>query len=327
VSASASKTALITGVSGQDGAYLARLLLQKGYRVCGSSRDAGHVRHEALQRLGILGEVTLLSMAPNDFKSTLTAISKVRPDEIYHLAGQSSVGLSFEQPSETFESVTIGTLNILEALRFLGLPARFYHASSGDCFGDTKGLPADESTPFNPVSPYAVAKCAAHWLVRNYRQAHRMYASNGILFNHESDLRSANFVSKKVVQAACRISRGSADKLSLGDLSIVRDWGWAPEYVEAMWRIMQVDAADDFVIATGESHSLQEFVASIFAELGLDWKQHVTHDDGLMRPNEIPWSQGAPAKAARMLGWKAEYKMGGMVKKLVDSELAYTARG
>jgi GDPmannose 4,6-dehydratase len=221
------KTALITGIGGQDGAYLAQLLASKGYKVFGTSRDAGVSRFDSLARLGIHGRVNLLSMAPNDFKSTLTAISKARPDEIYHLAGQTSVGLSFEQPSETIESITIGTLNILEALRFLGLPAKFYHASSSECFGDTGGAPADEHTSFNPVSPYAVAKSAAHWLVRNYREAHKMFATNGILFNHESDLRPARFVTQKVVQAAYRISCGSTEKLTLGDLSISRDWGSA----------------------------------------------------------------------------------------------------
>ena len=274
-----SKTALITGISGQDGAYLAKLLVSKGYKVFGTSRDAGASRFDSLTRVGVVGQITPLSMAPNDFKSTLTAISKARPDEIYHLAGQTSVGLSFEQPSETIESITIGTLNILEALRFLGLPARVYHASSSECFGDTGGMPADEHTPFNPVSPYAVAKSAAHWLVRNYREAHKMFASNGILFNHESILRPARFVTQKVVQAAYRISCGSTEKLTLGDLSVSRDWGWAPEYVEAMWRILQADHADDFVIATGEANSLKDFVDQTFACYGLDWTAHVLHDE------------------------------------------------
>lgn len=179
------KTALITGIGGQDGVYLARFLLGKGYVVFGTSRDAGASSFSSLARLGIIGQVSLLSMAPHDFKSTLTVIAKVKPDEIYHLAGQTSVGLSFEQPSETIESITIGTLNILEALRFLKLPAKLYHASSSECFGDTQGALADEHTLFNPVSPYAVAKAAAHWLVRNYREAHAMFAVNGILFNHE----------------------------------------------------------------------------------------------------------------------------------------------
>jgi GDPmannose 4,6-dehydratase len=314
------KSALITGIGGQDGAYLARLLVSKGYKVFGTSRDAGASRFESLVRLGIAGQVHFLSMAPNDFKSTLTAISKARPDEIYHLAGQTSVGLSFEQPSETIESVTIGTLNILESLRFLAMPARFYHASSSECFGDTGGLPADEQTPFNPVSPYAVAKSAAHWLVRNYREAHKMFASNGILFNHESELRPARFVTQKVVQSAYRISRGSKEKLTLGDLTMLRDWGWAPEYVDAMWCMLQAEKADDFVIATGEANSLQDFVAQSFGFFGLNWKEYVQYDDQLKRPNEIPWSQGNPEKALRVLGWRADKKMGDVVTALCRAQ-------
>lgn len=314
------KTALITGVGGQDGAYLAQLLLGKGYRVFGTSRDAGASRFESLARLGIIGQVNLLSMAPNDFKSTLMAISKARPDEIYHLAGQTSVGLSFEQPSETIESITIGTLNILESLRFLSMPARFYHASSSECFGDTGGMPADEHTPFNPVSPYAVAKSAAHWLVRNYREAHKMYAANGIVFNHESVLRPTRFVTQKVVQAAYRISCGSTEKLLLGNLNISRDWGWAPEYTEAMWRILQADLADDFVIATGEANSLRDFVDQCFSYFGLDWAEHAQFDDQLIRPNEILWSQGNSEKAYKMLGWQATKRMRDVVKILCDAQ-------
>jgi GDPmannose 4,6-dehydratase len=312
------KTALITGISGQDGAYLAQLLLKKGYTVVGTSRDAGVSGFSSLARLGIIGQVKLLSMAPHDFKSTLTVISKVQPDEIYHLAGQTSVGLSFEQPSETIESITIGTLNILEALRFLKLPAKFYHASSSECFGDTQGLPADEHTPFNPVSPYAVAKASAHWLVRNYREAHNMFAVNGILFNHESELRPERFVTQKVVRAAYRISKGSSEILTLGDMSISRDWGWAPEYVKAMWLMLQVEQADDFVIATGQSHSLTDFVAQAFACYGLDWTAHVVNDKKLLRPNEIAWNQGDSSKAKEILGWQANMHMKDVVVALCE---------
>jgi len=310
------KKALITGISGQDGACLTQFLLSKGYIVFGTSRDAAVSRFDSLVRLGVADSVTMLSMAPNDFKSTLTAISKARPDEIYHLAGQTSVGLSFEQPSETLESITIGTLNILEAIRFLNIPTRFYHASSSECFGNTKGLSADEETRFNPVSPYAVAKSAAHWMVRNYRDAHNMFAANGIMFNHESDLRPLRFVTQKIVQGAYRIASGSKGKLILGDLSIARDWGWAPEYVDAMWRILQAETADDFVIATGETNTLQEFVSQIFAVFGLDWTEHVEHSSQFKRPNEISWSQGNPEKAKRVLGWRAEKKMSEVVKAL-----------
>ena len=312
------KTALITGIGGQDGAYLAQLLLEKGYAVFGTSRDAQVSSFSSLARLGIISQVKLLSMAPHDFKSTLTVISKVQPDEIYHLAGQTSVGLSFEQPSETIESITIGTLNILEALRFLKLPAKFYNASSSECFGDTKGEPANEFTPFNPLSPYAVAKASAHWLVRNYRDAHKMFAVNGILFNHESDLRPERFVTQKVVRAAYRISQGSTEKLTLGDLSISRDWGWAPEYVEAIWLMLQVDQAEDFVIATGKTNSLQDFVAQAFSCFDLNWTKYVVHDDQLMRPNEIAWSQGNSDKAKEILGWSAFSHMKDVVNSLCE---------
>jgi GDPmannose 4,6-dehydratase len=314
------KTALITGISGQDGAYLAQLLLTKGYAVFGTSRDTGVSGFSSLVRLGIIGKIKLLSMAPHDFKSTLTVISKVQPDEIYHLAGQTSVGLSFEQPSETIESITIGTLNILEALRFLKMPAKFYHASSSECFGDTKDLPAHEHTSFDPVSPYAVAKSSAHWLVRNYREAHNMFAANGILFNHESGLRLERFVTQKVVRAAYRISQGSKEVLTLGALNISRDWGWATEYVEAMWLMLQAEKADDFIIATGQTNSLKDFVAQTFAYFGLEWTEHVQHDDQLMRPNEIAWSQGCPDKAKQLLGWKAESRMSDVIKKLCAIE-------
>ena len=314
------KTALITGIGGQDGAYLAKLLLSKGYDVFGTSRDADLSGFGSLARLGIIGQIKLLSMAPHDFKSTLTVISKVQPDEIYHLAGQTSVGLSFEQPSETIESITIGTLNILEAIRFLKMPAKFYHAGSSECFGDTQGLPAHEHTSFDPVSPYAIAKSSAHWLVRNYREAHDMFAVNGILFNHESGLRPERFVTQKVVRAAYRISQGSKEVLTLGALNISRDWGWAPEYVEAMWLMLQVDKADDFIIATGEANSLKDFVAQTFAYFGLEWTEHVQHDDQLMRPNEIAWSQGCPDKAKQLLGWQAEKRMRDVIKKLCAIE-------
>jgi GDPmannose 4,6-dehydratase len=310
------KIALITGIGGQDGAYLAQLLLNKGYAVFGTSRDAGVSSFSALDRMGIIGQVKILSMAPHDFKSTLTVISKVKPDEIYHLAGQTSVGLSFEQPSETIESITIGTLNILEALRFLNLPTKFYHASSSECFGDTNNVPADEQTSFHPVSPYAVAKASAHWLTRNYREANNMFAVNGILFNHESEFRPERFVTQKVVRAAYRIAKGSSERLTLGALCVSRDWGWAPEYVEAMWLMLQQDQPDDFVIATGQTHSLYDFVAQVFDNFGLDWTEHVYHDDDLMRPNEIIWSQGNPEKAKKLLGWQANKKMNDVVKLL-----------
>lgn len=289
------KRALICGVSGQDGAYLSRLLLDKGYEVFGGSRDAQIGTFGNLKNLAVFDRVNLVSITLTDFRSVLQAIVRIEPDEVYNLAGQSSVGLSFQQPVETLESVTIGTLNLLECLRFTGLP-RLYNAASGECFGDTGGLAADESTPFRPRSPYAVAKAAAYWALANYREAYGLQACSGILFNHESALRPERFVTKKIVAAACRIARGSREKLTLGDLSIKRDWGWAPEYVEAMWRMLQADELADFVIATGEHRSLQDFVQLAFSILDLDWRDHVAFDPDLIRPSEIRSGAGKPVK-------------------------------
>jgi GDPmannose 4,6-dehydratase len=312
--------ALIIGVSGQDGAYLSRLLLEKGYQVFGTSRDANVSRFDGLARLGAKDRVKLLSVAPNDFRSVLTALAEAEPDEVYNLSGQSSVGLSFEQPVETMESISIATLNLLEAIRFLRQPVRFYNAGSGECFGDTGGQPATEETPFRPRSPYAVAKAAAHFQVVNYRDAYRLFACSGILFNHESPLRPGRFVTRKIIGAACRIAAGSDERLRLGNVQVKRDWGWAPEYVEAMWSILQQDRPDDFVIATGRTKSLEEFVASAFEAVGLDWRQHVESDPGLFRPTDIKESHANPAKAAQVLGWEARSGMEEVVRYMVAAE-------
>ena len=316
------KTALITGIGGQDGAYLAQFLLGKEYKVIGTSRDAEIGSFHSLHQLGIRDRVQIVSMAPNDFKSTLTVLANTKPHEIYHLAGQTSVGLSFGQPSETVDSILHGTLNILEAMRFLALQSKFYHASSSECFGDTKGLAADETTPFNPVSPYGVAKSAAHWIVRNYREGHGMFATNGILFNHESALRPSRFVTQKIVSAAHRISKGSKELLSLGNLHVSRDWGWSPEYVDAMWRILQSETPDDFVIATGESQSLQYFCQQTFQYFGLDWADYVRIDSNLKRSNEIPWSQGNATKAYETLGWRADKKIDDIIQLLCAAQIS-----
>jgi len=314
------RRALICGISGQDGAYLARFLLEKGYEVWGTSRDAQASTFENLLFLGILDRVKTVSMAANDFRSVLQAISRSHPDEIYNLAGQSSVGLSFEQPAETLESIAMGTLNLLEVIRFLGLPVRFYNAGSSECFGDISGLAADEGTLFQPCSPYAVAKGTAHWLVANYRSAYGIFACNGILFNHESPLRPPRFVTRKIVQAAVRIAKGNKEKLILGDMGIQRDWGWSPEYVDAMWRMLQTDSPEDFVIATGESNSLEDFVASAFSEVGLEWRQYVIQDPKLFRPAEIRHSRGHAEKARRVLGWKANMRMRDVVREMIRHE-------
>ena len=314
------KKALITGISGQDGAYLAKLLLEKGYQVYGTARDAQIASFEKLEQLGILGQLTLLSMAPNDFRSVLNVFTRAEPDEVYSLAGQSSVGLSFEQPVETLESISYGTLNLLEVIRFLQRPIRFYNAGSSECFGDTRGLPADESTPFHPQSPYAVAKAAAHWTVANYREAYNMFACTGILFNHESPLRPPRFVTRKIIATACRIAGGSKEHLHLGNISIARDWGWAPEYVNAMWRILQQDNPEDYVIATGQTNTLEQFVVATFQALNLDWRDHVSTAPSLLRPSEIMISRGNPAKSYLRLGWRADCMMGDVIRSMIAAE-------
>ncbi|MBY0579579.1 MAG: GDP-mannose 4,6-dehydratase [Burkholderiales bacterium] len=313
------KIALITGVSGPDGAYLAKLLIDKGYRVVGASRDAQAAPFVNLGKLGIRDRVKAISISLNDFRSVLQALVEVKPDEIYNLAAQSSVGLSFDQPVETMESISIGTLNLLEAIRFIGRPVKLYNAGSSECFGDTGGVAADEATPFRPRSPYAVAKSAAFWEVANYRDAYDLFACSGILFNHESPLRPDRFVTKKIVNAACRIAGGSGERLSLGNLDIQRDWGWAPEYVEAMWLMLQRTHPEDFVIATGESNTLRDFVALVFSSLGLNWQDHIDFDPGLVRPSELMVSRADPGKAARELGWRAQYRMKEVVGLLVEN--------
>ena len=250
------KTALICGVSGQDGTLLAKFLLENNYVVYGASRDAQLSVFSNLTSLNIKDRVNLVSMSLTDFRSVLQVLTDVMPDEIYNLAGQTSVGLSFEQPVETLVSIATGTLNLLEAIRFTGSNIKFYNAGSSECFGDTNGIAADENTPFRPRSPYAVAKSAAHWEVANYREAYKLFACTGVLFNHESPLRPARFVTKKIISTACRIANGSDEKLKLGNLDISRDWGWAPEYVDAMWRMLQQDKPDDYVIATGDRKSV-----------------------------------------------------------------------
>jgi GDPmannose 4,6-dehydratase len=313
--------ALICGISGQDGAYLARLLLEKGYEVVGSSRDAQISNFSNLVRLGILDKVSVESIALNDFRSVLQVVSRIQPDEIYNLAGQSSVALSFEQPVETLESILSATINLMEAIRFLDRPIRLYNAGSGECFGDTLRVAAYEETPFRPRSPYAVAKAAAFWQVANYREAYGLFACTGILFNHESPLRPERFVTRKIIASACRIAGGSGERLRLGNTTIQRDWGWAPEYVDAMWRMLQREEADDFVIATGKSHSLAEFAELAFRHFGLDWQAHTDIDASIFRPTDIPYGCGNAGKALNTIGWKAQTDMAGVVKKMIEAQL------
>ncbi len=313
--------ALIYGISGQDGAYLAKHLLEMGYDVWGASRDVGVVRFDRLERLGVLGKVHLVSASLVDFRSVLTSLVTAKPDEVYNLAGQSSVSLSFEQPVETMESVSTGTLNLLEAIRFVGKDIKLYNAASSECFGDIRANRADEATPFRPRSPYAAAKSAAYWLVSNYREAYGLFACSGILFNHESPLRGERFVTRKVIAGVARILRGNKERIKLGNIDIVRDWGWAPEYVQAMHLLMQHPTPEDFVIATGESHPLRSFIECAFAAANLDWKDCVDYDPSLLRPTDIMLSYADPSKAERLLHWKAETKMAGVVKRMLEAEL------
>lgn len=311
------KTALICGISGQDGSFLARFLLNKGYKIWGTSRDAQGASFSNLQKLGIKEKINYLSLVPEDFRSVLVCLRKSKPDEVYYLAGQSSVGLSFEQPAETIQSIALGMLNVLEACKMMDKEIRIYHAGSSECFGDTFGKPASESTPFHPVSPYAVAKASAFWLVDNYRNAYNLFACTGILFNHESHLRPTRFVTQKIISTAKRIADGSDEKLVLGRLDISRDWGWAPEYVEAMWLMLQQPNPEDFVIATGETNTLQSFVEEAFSQLGLNWEDSIEQNQEFMRPTDLLVSVGNPAKAESQMGWKAKSKMVEIVRMML----------
>jgi GDPmannose 4,6-dehydratase len=314
------KRALICGVSGQDGAYLAKMLIDKGYNVYGGSRDAQNCAFENLKKLQVFDLVNYVSISVNDFRSVLQVIMKIEPDEVYNLAGQSSVALSFEQPVETLESIAFGTINLLEAIRFSKLSIKFYNAGSSECFGNATDA-VNEETPFKPRSPYGVAKATAFWEVANYREAYNLYACTGILFNHESPFRKERFVTKKIISTACRIYNGSKEKLVLGNIDIFRDWGWAPEYVEAMWLMLQQEKADDYVIATGESISLKEFVSLSFEALNLNWEQHVSYDDSLLRPTDIDKGLANPQKAKTFLNWEPKIKSKELIKRLIDCEL------
>ena len=319
-----SKSALICGATGQDGALLSQLLLQKGYKVFGLTRDRNH-NTQNLSKLGILDGVELRQGSLLDREFAKTLISDVRVDEIYNLSGQSSVGISFAKPVETIVSHVLGTLNLLEAIRCSDFPAKLMNAGSGECFAETGVNGADESTPFRPGSPYAVAKASAFWEVSNYREVYGLFACTGILFNHESPLRPDYFVTRKIIRAVCSINAGSQEKLTLGDLSIRRDWGWAPEYVKAMWLMLQQESAEDYVISTGVSTSLEEFVAMAFECVGLDWGMYTVSDPNLFRPFDIRESIGDASKAKRNLGWEAKLRIKDVVQKMIDDELEMMA--
>jgi GDPmannose 4,6-dehydratase len=311
-----SRTALILGVTGQDGAYLSHLLLGKGYRVVGTSRDAQMANTSRLERLGIREGLEIVSLAPNDFRSVLKVVSGVAPDEIYNLAGQTSVGLSFEQPVECMESIAGGTLNLLEVIRYLGAPVRLFNAGSSECFGDTGRTPANEDTPFRPRSPYAVAKATAYWQVANYREAYGLFACTGILANHESPLRPERFVTQKIIQGVKAIKAGRQERLQLGNLDIWRDWGWAPEYVEAMHLMLQPEQPRDYVIASGTSHSLGEFAAAAFEQADLVAAENMDTSEALMRPSDISYSAMNPSRISQDLGWRHQHGLKEIVERM-----------
>lgn len=313
--------ALITGITGQDGAYLSRYLLNKGYQVYGVTRDATAPNLSNLLLLGIEDRIKLIPADLLDLSNIIRLLEKTEPDEIYNLAAQSSVGLSFEQPIGTIEFNILGTAKLLEAMRILSLKTRFYQASSSEMYGSVNQLPATEETVLHPVSPYAISKAAAHWLAVNYREAYDLFCCCGILFNHESILRAGHFVTKKIISTAVRISKGANEKLRLGNIEIKRDWGYAPEYVKAMWLMLQQEKPDDYVIATGEAHSLREFGELAFAHLGVNWQELVVIDENLYRPSDIDIIYGDASKAMAKLGWSYHLRFEDLIKLLVEEEL------
>ena len=311
------KTALIIGVSGQDGPYLARRLLEEGYRVYGTSRNHHEISFGNLASIGVASDVNFLSMSLMDMESVVSVLDEYQPDEVYNLSGPSSVGRSFEYPVETRDNIVTGTKNLLEGLLATKMPIRMLNIASSECFGET-ATPATENTPFKPVSPYADAKTEAYSLVKEYRGQYGLSAYSGILFNHESPLRPVEFVTRKIVDGAVSITKGQQDKLVLGNLDVIRDWGWAPEYVDAMWKILQTDEPDDFIVATGQSFSLRDVVKIAFEQVNLDWQDYVETDDKYMRPTDIAQSMGNPGKAASVLGWKARVSMPEVISRMVE---------
>ncbi len=319
------KIALITGITGQDGSYLAELLLQKGYEVHGLIRRTSSMGRDRLAKIAAgphepKSRVALHYGDLQDGSSITRIIENVRPNEIYHLGAQSHVKISFDIPEYTGEITGLGTLRLLEAVRSTGIKSRFYQASSSEMFGSAPP-PQSEATPFQPQSPYACAKVFAHMIATNYRRAYKLFICNGILFNHESPRRGENFVSRKISRGVARIKMGLDTKIFLGNLSARRDWGYAPEYVEAMWRIMQHEHPDDYVIATGESHTVGEIVEEAFHIVGLDWKKHVELDPAYFRPSEVNHLQGDATKARKQLGWEPKVKFKDLVRIMVEADL------
>jgi GDPmannose 4,6-dehydratase len=320
------KKALITGITGQDGSYLADLLLDKGYEVHGIIRRASTFNTSRIEHLyqdpHVHGVRLFLHYGDlSDSVNLVKLLYDLKPDEIYHLAAQSHVRVSFDIPEYTSDITGIGTIRILEAIRETGVRPKFYQASSSEMYGKVQAVPQTETTPFWPRSPYAVAKVFAYWATVNYRESYGLHASNGILFNHESPRRGETFVTRKITRAVARIKRGVQKELYLGNLDARRDWGYAKEYVEGMWRILQQDEPDDYVMATNETHTVQEFCQEAFGHVGLDWKEFVKHDARYERPAEVDLLIGDPAKAKAKLGWEAQTKFRDLVKLMVDADL------
>lgn len=319
------KKAFITGITGQDGSYLAELLLDKGYEVYGiirrsSSFNTSRIEHlyqdpHQQTRLHLLyGNLT-------DGSRIREILHDIKPDEVYNLGAQSHVRVSFDEPLFTAEVDAIGTLNVLEAVRWLEPAPRFYQASSSEMYGMVQEVPQNEKTPFHPRSPYACAKVYSYWQTVNYREAYNLFSCNGILFNHESPRRGETFVTRKITRAATRIKLGLQDKLYLGNLDAKRDWGFAGDYVEAMWRMLQQDEADDFVIATGETHSVREFLDEVFGYLDLDWEEYVEIDQRYFRPSEVDLLLGDPSKARDKLNWQPQVTFSGLARMMVDHDM------
>jgi GDPmannose 4,6-dehydratase len=321
------KTALISGITGQDGSFLAELLLDKGYQVYGIIRRSSSFNTNRIDHLyqDPHEEGTCLRLVYgdlNDSSSLNTILRQIQPDEIYNLGAQSHVRVSFDIPEYTGEVTGLGTVRFLEAIRETGIRPRFYQASSSELYGQVAEIPQTEKTPFHPRSPYACAKAYAYHITVNYREAYDLFACNGILFNHESERRGETFVSRKITRAATRIKLGLQDKLYMGNLDARRDWGYAKDYVEAMWLMMVADQPDDYVIATGETHSVREFLEKAFGYLNLDWQEHVKIDPRYYRPAEVDLLIGDASKARRFLGWEPKVSFDQLVKLMVDSDLA-----
>jgi len=318
------KRALITGVTGQDGSYLAELLLAKGYEVIGMVRRSSTLNFERIAH--IQDDIRIVPGDLLDEVSMIHILRDHRPDEFYNLAAQSFVQTSWSQAVLTGETTALGVTRTLDAIRIVDPAIRFYQASSSEMFGKVVEVPQTETTPFYPRSPYGVAKVYGHWITVNYRESYDLHASSGMLFNHESPRRGLEFVTRKITHAAARIKLGVQDQLPLGNLDAQRDWGFAGDYVRAMWLMLQQDAPDDFVIATGETHSVREFCRIAFNEVGLDWQDHVVLDERFMRPAEVDLLVGDPSKANKTLGWTVEVPFPELVRRMVEADLELVER-